>query len=75
MRRYYIPKLLHGKKDFNIPQAFTRQFADKLSEKRVKHTLNFVEGGLHAIDSYDNPLDNEPIMQFFDDIFGVRRRQ
>lgn len=61
--------LLHGRLDFNIDQKYTRIFADTLEKYNVKHTLNFVEEGIHAIDFYEVEKYNEPIMKFFDEIF------
>jgi acetyl esterase/lipase len=56
--------LLHGRKDFNIPQKYTQQFSDQLSKYHVDHVLDFVEDGLHAIDTYDTPEKNGQILDF-----------
>jgi len=61
--------LLHGMLDRHIPQKYTQQFSNALTDKYVPHVLNFVKNGQHAIDSYDNARDNTPIMEFFDSVF------
>lgn len=60
--------LLHGRLDFHIPQKYTQQFSDTLTEYKVDHVLDFVDGGLHSIDFYAQEKYNEPIMKFIDRI-------
>lgn len=64
--------LLHGRLDFDIPQKYTQQFSDTLKKYSVKHVLDFVEDGLHAIDFYAQEKYNEPIFTFIEDVFETK---
>lgn len=61
--------LLHGRLDFNIDQKYTQMFSDTLNKYKVRHILDFIDEGIHAIDFYEAEEYNEPIMKFFDEIF------
>lgn len=61
--------LLHGCKDFDIPQSYSKKFHDVLKAHKVPCVLDMVEDGIHGIDFYDLECYNEPIMRFVDQIF------
>lgn len=60
--------LLHGCKDYHIPQEYTKRFYDALKQKQISVFLDMVEEGIHGIDFYDEEKYNEPIMKFIDDV-------
>lgn len=60
--------LLHGCKDDNIPQEYTKKFYKALKQKKVPVILDMVEDGIHGIDFYDEEKYNEPIMRFIDNV-------
>lgn len=62
--------LLHGIKDDNIPFKYSVEFDKVLTLKKVPHILNLVDDGLHGIDYYSDPKNNEPVIKFIDHVFN-----
>lgn len=61
--------LLHGELDPYILRKYSQEFANVLTKHLVPHVFNFVKGGEHAIDTYDNLADNDSLLSFLDYVF------
>lgn len=61
--------LLHGSEDHTIDQSGTIRFSTALTEHKVSNVFDFVKGGTHGIDFYDEAEYNEPVLRFLDSVF------
>ena len=60
--------LLHGEKDDTIPNKYTKEFDEALTQKGVKHETWIVENGIHGIDFYAAPEYNRKVLDFIEKV-------